>query len=35
MTPPSRAGQQALELRDHATGGHTRRILETTITLAR
>ena len=25
---------QALELRDHATGGHTRRILETTITLA-
>jgi HD-GYP domain-containing protein (c-di-GMP phosphodiesterase class II) len=25
---------EALELRDHATGGHTRRILETTITLA-
>ena len=25
---------QALELRDHVTGGHTRRILETTITLA-
>jgi PAS domain S-box-containing protein len=25
---------QALELRDHTTGGHTRRILETTITLA-